>query len=102
MKLNIKWFSITTLIIGTVPMLILFIWCSFNSFGIEIVKLFESVHPSGGLSIVENINNTISTRIPGIIINTLYAALDSLILGFAFSAVYNFFITKFDSGKSND
>lgn len=102
MKLNIKWFSITTLIIGTIPLLILFIWCSINSFGIEIVRLFESIHPSGGLSIVENINNNILTRIPGIIINTIYAALDSLILGFAFSTLYNFFITRFDSGKSND
>lgn len=102
MKLNIKWFSITMLIIGTIPFLILFIWCSINSFGIEIVKLFESVHPSGGLSIVENINNNILTRIPGIAINTIYAALDSLILGFAFSALYNFFVSKFDAGKSDD
>lgn len=101
MKLNIKWFSITTLIIGTVPMLILFIWCSINNFGIEIVRLFESVHPNGGLSIIGNIDGTFTSRIPGIAINTLYASLDSLIAGFAFSALYNFFISLSEK-KPND
>ncbi|MBP7734854.1 MAG: hypothetical protein KA369_02665 [Spirochaetes bacterium] len=101
MKLNIKWFSITTLIIGTLPMLILFIWCSINNFGIEVVRLFESIHPNGGLSIIENIEGTITSRIPGIAINTMYAAFDSLIAGFAFSALYNFFISL-SQKKSND
>lgn len=102
MKLNIKWFSITTLIIGTVPMLILFVWCSINNFGIEVVRLFESIHPNGGLSIIENIDANVAARIPGIVINTMYAALDSLILGFAFSALYNFFISFSENKKSND
>lgn len=96
MKLSIKWFSITALIIGTIPLMILFIWCSINNFGIEIVKLFEALHPSAGLSIFNNINNTLVDRIPGIIINTAYAALDFLIIGFAFSSLYNFFINKFE------
>lgn len=102
MKLNIKWFSITTLIVGTVPMLILFVWCSINNFGIEIVRLFESIHPNGGLSIIETIESGIATRVPGILINTLYAALDSLIAGFAFSALYNFFVSFSEKNKSND
>ncbi len=102
MKINIKWFSITTLIIGTVPMLILFVWCSINNFGIDIVRLFESIHPNGGLSIIEKIDSTVSARIPGIVINTMYAALDSLIAGFAFSALYNFFVSISENKKSND
>ena len=102
MKLNIKWFSITALIIGTVPMLILFVWSSINNFGIDVVRLFESVHPNGGLSIIENIDGPFTARIPGIVINTMYAALDSLIAGFAFSALYNFFISVSEKNKSND
>lgn len=102
MKLNILWFSITALIVGTTPLLILFVWCSINGFGIEGVRIFESLHPSGGLSIIENINNDFVARIPGIAINTVYAALDFLIMGFAFSAIYNFFTNKFDRKKSGD
>lgn len=102
MKLNIKWFSITTLIIGTVPMMILFIWCSINNFGIEIIRLFESIHPNGGLSIIEAIDGSIVSRVSGIVINTLYAALDSLIAGFAFSTVYNFLVSISEKNKSND
>ena len=102
MKLNIKWFSITTLIIGTVPMVILFVWCSINNFGIDIVRLFESVHPNGGLSIIETADSAFIARIPGIAINSLYAALDSLIAGFAFSALYNFFISLSEKSKPND
>lgn len=102
MKLNIKWFSITTLVVGTVPMLILFIWCSINNFGIEVVRLFESIHPNGGLSIIETIDGAVTARIPGIIINTLYTALDSLIAGFAFSALYNFFVSLSERTKSSN
>jgi hypothetical protein len=102
MKLNIKWFSISTLIIGTVPMLILFVWCSINNFGIEVVRLFESIHPNGGLSIIENIDSPVMARIPGIVINTMYAALDSLIAGFAFSALYNFFVSMSEKNKPNE
>jgi hypothetical protein len=94
MKLSIKWFSITTLIIGTIPLFILFIWCSINQFGAEIVSLFESIHPSGGFSIISNSESTFIYRIPGILINTAYSAIDFLILGFAFSTIYNFFIGR--------
>lgn len=98
MKLNIKWFSITTLIIGTIPLLILFIWCSINQFGAEIVSLFESIHPSGGFSIIGNSGETgtFVNRIPGIIIDTAYSAIDFLILGVAFSSLYNFLVGRFD------
>jgi hypothetical protein len=104
MKLNIKWFSITTLIIGTIPLLMLFIWCSINQFGAEIVSLFESVHPSGGFSIIGNSGeaDTFINRIPGIIINTAYTAIDFLILGFAFSSLYNFMVTRFDKKNMED
>lgn len=97
MKLHIKSFSITSLIIGTIPMLILFSWCSINGFGIEMVRLFESIHPSGGLSIFNNMDNSLLDRLPGIIINTAYTALDSFIFGITFSSLYNFLISKFES-----
>jgi hypothetical protein len=104
MKLNIKWFSITTLIIGTIPLFILFIWCSINQFGAEIVSLFESIHPSGGFSIIGNSGEleTFISRIPGIIINTVYAAIDFLILGSAFSSLYNFLVGRFDNKKTEE
>ena len=92
MKLNIKWFSLSLMIVFTVPSMVLFIWCATNGFGAEIVRLFESVHPSGGLSIVENMTGAFSSRIPGIAINTVYAAVDSFIGGFAFSLLYNLFL----------
>lgn len=96
MKLNVKWFSIASLIMGTIPLLALFIWCAINGFGAQLVGLFESIHPSGGFSIIENIDKELSTRIIGILINTLYAAIDSFILGFGFSSLYNLFISKYD------
>lgn len=102
MKLNILWFSITALIVGTTPLLILFIWCSINGFGIEAVRIFESIHPSGGLSIIENMDSDAVARIIGIVIDTVYAALDFLIAGFAFSSLYNFFISRFDRTKTGD
>lgn len=91
MKLNVKWFSITALIIGTVPALVLFVWCSLTGFGTDLVKLFESIHPSGGITIFSSGNFVL-----GILINTLYSAVDSFILGFAFSSLYNLFVTKFE------
>lgn len=102
MKLNIKCFTITALIIGTTPLLILFVWCAVNGFGLEAVRLFESIHPSGGLSIIDAMNGSFVSRIPGIAINTLYAAADSLIAGFGFSTIYNFFIDRFENGKSSN
>ena len=95
MKLNIKWFSLTAVVVGTVPALVLFIWCSANGFGAELVRLFESIHPSGGFSIIGNMTGGFSAKVPGIIINTLYAVVDSFIGGFAFSVLYNFFVTRF-------
>jgi hypothetical protein len=102
MKLNILWFSLTALIVGSTPLLILFIWCSINGFGIEAVRIFESIHPAGGLSIIENLNGGITARIPGIVIDTAYAALDFLIAGFAFSALYNFFAGRSEKTKLED
>ncbi len=96
MKLNTKWFTVTAVIVGTVPALILYIWCSINGFGAELVSLFESVHPSGGFSIVANLNEPPASRIAGVIINTLYTLVDFFILGIAFSGLYNFLVTKFD------
>ncbi|HOW81678.1 MAG TPA: hypothetical protein PK573_03895 [Spirochaetota bacterium] len=94
MKLSIKWFSVTALIIGTVPAAVLFTWCAMNGFGAEIVRLFESVYPSGGFSILENMDKPVLNRVPGIIINTCYMAVDTFIAGFSFSSLYNLFVSK--------
>lgn len=102
MKLNIVYFSITALIIATIPMSLLFIWCGINGFGAEIVRLFELIHPSGGFSIIENMDKDFSTRIPGIVINTIYVAVDSFIGGFTFSSLYNFLITRTEKKESNN
>ena len=98
MKLHIKWFAITMMIVWTLPAFIIFIWCSATGFGADIVKLFESVHPSGGLSIISKLseNKSFISFIPGILINTIYMAVDSFIGGFVFSFVYNLFLTKFE------
>ena len=100
MKLNVKWFTVTALIIGTTPLMILFIWCAINGFGLEAVRLFESVHPGGGFSIIDASDGSFASKIPGILINTLYAAADSLIAGFGFATIYNFFNDRFDSGRN--
>jgi hypothetical protein len=99
MKLSNKWFTITALIVGTTPLFFLFLWCAINGFGLEAVRLFESIHPAGGFSIIDAMNGPFVARIPGIIINTLYAAADSMIAGFGFSTIYNFFIGRFEAGK---
>lgn len=89
MKLDIKAFTLTSLIIITAVSAILFIWCSINGFAFEVVNLFEILHPSGAFSIGQNLGNPFVSKIPGIIINTLYAAADSFILSFLFAVLYN-------------
>jgi len=96
MKFNVIWFSLTACIVGAFFSLVLFIWCSVNGFGAELVRLFESVHPSGGFSIIENMDASFLSKIPGILINFLYSAVDFLVAGFAFSSVYNLLLSKFD------
>jgi hypothetical protein len=94
MKLNNKWFTITLIIVGTVPALILFIWCGLNGFGTELVRVFESIHPAGGFSAIPTADTTFLTRLPAVVINTLYAGADLFITGIAFSTLYNFFVER--------
>ena len=84
------------MIVVTIPSMIIFIWCSINGFGADAVKLFESIHPSGGLSIIENMDKSTSFKLLGALIDTFYSAIDSFIAGFAFSGLYNLFISKFE------
>jgi hypothetical protein len=93
MKLDIKAFTLSTVIIVATFSLILFVWCSVNNFAFEVVNLFEKLHPSGALSISENIGNPFSKKIPGILINTAYATADSFIFAFLFSFLYNLFVS---------
>jgi hypothetical protein len=102
MKFNVIAFSITSLIMASVFSLILFIWCYVNGFGSEIVRLFESVHPSGGFSILKNSSGSIFSAIIPIVINTLYSAIDGFIVGFAFSGLYNFLAAKFEPAVELD
>ncbi len=89
MKLDIRAFILTSVIIFTASLFILFVWCSANGFAFEIVTLFEKLHPAGAFSIGENLGNPFVTKIPGILINTLYAAADSFIFSFLFAFLYN-------------
>ena len=94
MKLNTKWFSISLMIVGASFFLIFFIWCSVNGFGAELVRIFESIHPSGGLSIYQNMGKSFVSLIPGILVDTVYAAVDFFVFGFAFSSIYNLFVSR--------
>ncbi len=94
MKFDIKAFTASFTIISVSFSLILFVWCSANGFGAQIVQLFESVHPTGGFSIIENINSSFFAKIPGIFINTIYVALDAFIVSFLFSSLNNFIVMK--------
>ncbi len=99
MKINVKAFVISFTIVVSMPMVILFIWSALNGFGLMIVKIFESIHPSGGMSIVENINGSFTALLSGIIINSLYMMIDAFIVAFAFSKLYNFLSEKFNETR---
>ncbi len=99
MKINIKAFTIAFVIAGTLPALLLFIGCSVNGFGAEIVRLFESVHPSGGFSIIENIDNDIGIKVVALAVNVVYTIADCFIMGFGFAALYNIILVRFGGGN---
>ncbi len=92
MKLNIKAFSISVMIVITVPSLILFIWCSLNGFGSEVVRLFESIHPTGGFSITENFSKPVYIRLIGVLADTLYVAIESFFAGYFIALINNVLI----------
>lgn len=100
MKFDIKAFTSSFTILTASFSFILFTWCAANGFGAQIVQIFESVHPSGGLSIIENINKPFYAIIPGIIINTIYAALDGFIFSFLLSSLNNLIISQTGKKKS--
>jgi len=100
MKIHVTFFTICTAVVGGIPLIVLFIWCAANGFGSDIVRLFESVHPNGGLSILEQYERGFVAAIPGIAVNSLYALLDAIIVGFVFSSLYNILVGRFsDPGK---
>ncbi|MBN2436058.1 MAG: hypothetical protein JXK07_12405 [Spirochaetes bacterium] len=89
MKFNIKAFTISSVIVCTLPAFILFTWCAINNFAIETVVLFETIHPSGAFSLTNTISSSFTAKIPGIIFNTLYVAVDTFIFTFLFALLYN-------------
>lgn len=95
MKLNVKAFAIAIMIVITVPSMVLFIWCAINGFGINVVQIFETLHPNGGFSVIKDASAI------GVIINTIYAAVDSFIFGFAFSSLYNVISAYSERSKVN-
>ncbi len=97
MKLNIKWFTFSVVVVSAVPMLGLFIWCFFNGFGAEVVKLFESIHPSGFSILSGELSS--GGRLLAVGINTIYVIIDSFILGAAFSALYNFMVSRGEKNR---
>lgn len=94
MKFDIRSFTASFTLTVTIFSLLLFTWCSINGFGAQIVQIFESVHPSGGFSIIDNFDANLISKIPGIIINTLYAAIDSFIFSLLIAIFNNFFLNK--------
>ncbi|MBN1501105.1 MAG: hypothetical protein JW982_13170, partial [Spirochaetes bacterium] len=101
MKINIRAFALSFTICVSVPFIAIFIWCSANNFGSLVVQIFESLHPSGGYSIIRNMNSGFTSKIPGIAINSAYILIDSFISAFVFASFYNFFIKIMNSAKKN-
>jgi len=95
MKLNLRAFTLSAVIVCTLPMALLFIWCAANQFGYGFVSLFETLHPSGGFAITALSNGSFAAKIPGILIAVFYTAADAFILSFAFAALYNLFCGRF-------
>ena len=87
-KFQLKALTASAVIVFTVPMALLFIWCAVNGFGYEAVFLFEKIHPSGGFAVSASAGDFIS-KIPGIMIALFYTAADAFILSFAFGSLYN-------------
>jgi len=92
MKLNVKAFALAVTIFYGAMVLIFCIWHSCTGFGKEFIKIFESIHPgivrldffseaTTGASFVKNI--------PAILINTIWALIDGLIIGACISLLYN-------------
>ncbi len=101
MKLQVKWFTLSLVLAGLIPSVILFAWCAVNGFGTEVVRLFESIHPAGGFSVIPSAGSTALSRIIAVVINSLYSAVDFFIAGILFSSLYNFFTERF-SPANND
>lgn len=91
MKLNLKAFVISMVIIVTVPWLLLFIWCGINGFGVDLVRIFESIHPAGAFSVAAEAGKGIGATIVAAIINTVYVAVDTFIVSLVFVLLYNWF-----------
>lgn len=89
MNINLKAFTISFTLVVSIFSLILFIWCAINGFGAQLVQIFESIHPSGGFSIIENYNGSFLYITAGIAINTAYTILDTFIASFIFAFTYN-------------
>jgi hypothetical protein len=100
MKLHVKWFTLSLVLTGLIPSLILFSWCAVNGFGTELVRVFESIHPAGGFSVIPSAGSTPVSRVIAVVINSLYCAVDFFIAGILFSSFYNFFLERFSSTKN--
>ena len=95
MKLNVKWFTISSMIVVTIPMILLFIAFVLFGLGGELVKLFESIHPGGGFSLINNIDKDEKILFVGILINIIWTMVDVFLFAFALSSLYNSFLDRF-------
>ncbi|HOJ49506.1 MAG TPA: hypothetical protein PKW55_01700 [Spirochaetota bacterium] len=84
--------------------LIISVWCSITGFGIEFIKLFNSINPSPSvitysysLTRWSNFTNNI---IP-ILINLFYSIVDGLIIGIILGSSYNFSINILTKKANN-
>lgn len=97
MKLNTKSFSLAIMIFYGAIIFIFGIWHSFTGYGKEFIKTFESIHPSfTSLNYIENVSSGASflKNIPAILINTVWAIVDGLIIGVCIAGLNNWFIKK--------
>ena len=103
MKLNVKAFSLAVMIFYGAVIFIFSIWHSLTGFGREFLKMFESIHPSFinlDFSPAVSMGKSFVSNIGAVLINTLWAVIDALIIGVCIAGAYNWAIKKDEKKES--
>lgn len=75
---------------------ILLLWFSLTEFAADYIRLFESLHPMGSMSVL---SGDVSQRSFGYFVNLIYSLLDGFILGVGLAFFNNQFLTLFSKRK---
>jgi hypothetical protein len=97
MKLNVKAFSFAIMIFYGAIIFIFSIWHSLTGFGKEFLKMFESIHPSFitlDFSPAVSMGKSFVSNIGAVLINTVWAVIDGLIIGVCITGLHNWLIKK--------